>query len=196
MNNIKKFKSQEDYVINITDDNVTNIIGTKGSGKTTNTKKYIEDDDYIVINCDRLFDLPSFEIEDKELSNIKEMLKEKYGSISEDNFKELYNSIIEYILKKKKNAIIEGNVIQDLPIESLKGKVIVKRTAIFKSYMRAVKRDFKNPYFLKLEKENHKYLYKFTRLKKIAKRRTSIFKQGKEINEKIEELNNISAMKK
>ena len=52
-----------------------------------------------------------------------------------------------------------------------------------KSFIRAIKRDYKNKYFLDLEKKKHKYLYKLTRLFKITKRRTSVFKQKKEIEE-------------
>ena len=55
MSKIYLFKDQEDYIKDLTDDNIINVIGTKGSGKTTSSLKYIDDDDYIVINCDRLF---------------------------------------------------------------------------------------------------------------------------------------------
>ena len=61
------FKDQEDYEKILTKDNIINIIGTKGSGKTTSSQKYINDD-YIVVNGDRLLELPSNEKEDKELS--------------------------------------------------------------------------------------------------------------------------------
>jgi hypothetical protein len=36
-----------------------NLIGTKGSGETITSLQYIHDNNYIVINCDRLFELPS-----------------------------------------------------------------------------------------------------------------------------------------
>lgn len=78
------FKDRNDYIIDLTDDNIVNVIGTKGSGKTTSTLKYINDDDYIVINCDRLLELPSEEIEDKELKPIRDMLKGKYEKIEEN----------------------------------------------------------------------------------------------------------------
>jgi len=52
------FFDRKDYIKKITDDNVLNIIGLKGSGKTINSFKYINDDDYIVVNCDSFFDLP------------------------------------------------------------------------------------------------------------------------------------------
>ena len=38
---MKKFKDQEDYEIVLTDDNIINVLGTKGSGKTTSSLKYL-----------------------------------------------------------------------------------------------------------------------------------------------------------
>jgi hypothetical protein len=184
VNKIYLFKDQEDYIKDLTDDNIVNVIGTKGSGKTTSSLKYIDDDDYIVINCDRLFELPSTEKEDKELANIRKMLNDKYGKLNmNDDFTNCYNDIVEYILNKNKKGLIEGNVIQNIDPKQLKGKIIIKRTASYKSFKRAVKRDYQNEYFMNLEKEKHKYLYKLTRLYKIRKRRKSVFKQAKDIEQ-------------
>ena len=184
MSKIYLFKDQEDYIKDLTDDNIINVIGTKGSGKTTSSLKYIDDDDYVVINCDRLFELPSTEKEDKELANIRKMLNDKYGKLNmNDDFTNCYNDIVEYILNKNKKGLIEGNVIQNIDPKQLKGKIIIKRTASYKSFKRAVKRDYQNEYFMNLEKEKHKYLYKLTRLYKIRKRRKSVFKQAKDIEQ-------------
>ena len=184
MSEIYLFKDQEDYIKDLTDDNIINVIGTKGSGKTTSSLKYIDDDDYIVINCDRLFELPSTEKEDKELANIRKMLNDKYGKLNmNDDFTNCYTDIVEYILNKNKKGLIEGNVIQNIDPKQLKGKIIIKRTASYNSFKRAVKRDYQNEYFMNLEKEKHKYLYKLTRLYKIRKRRKSVFKQAKDIEQ-------------
>ena len=40
---MKMFKDQKDYEKILTKDNIINIIGTKGSGKTTSSQKYIND---------------------------------------------------------------------------------------------------------------------------------------------------------
>ena len=186
---MKLFKNQEDFERKLTDDNIINIIGTKGSGKTTLSFKYIDDENYIVVNCDRLLELPSNEKEDKELSNIRNMLNEKYGNF--DNFTCCYSDIVKYILDKDKYGLIEGNIISDIDPLLLKGKVIVKRTAVFKSFIRAIKRDYKNDYFMNLERKKHKYFYKLTRLYKITKRRRSVFKESKRIDKIIEILNKI-----
>ena len=189
MSKIYLFKDQKDYIKDLTDDNIVNVIGTKGSGKTTSSLKYIDDDDYIVINCDRLFELPSNEKEDKELTNIRKMLNDKYGKLNMNNdFTNCYNDIVEYILGKNKKGLIEGNVIQNVDPTILKGKIIIKRTASYKSFKRAVKRDYQNEYFMNLEKEKHKYMYKLTRLYKIQKRRKSVFKQAKDIEQIMDKL--------
>lgn len=189
MSKIYLFKDQKDYIKELTNDNIVNVIGTKGSGKTTSSLKYIDDDNYIVINCDRLFELPSTEKEDKELTNIRKMLNDKYGKLNmNDDFTNCYKDIVEYILNKNKKGLIEGNVIQNIDPKQLKGKIIIKRTASYKSFKRAVKRDYQNEYFMNLEKEKHKYLYKLTRLYKIRKRRKSVFKQAKDIEQIMDKL--------
>ena len=189
MTKIYRFKDQDDYIKKITDDDIINIIGTKGSGKTTSSLKYMDNNDYIVVNCDRLFELPSTEKEDKELNTIRKMLKNKYESLKiDDDFTNIYNDIVVYILNKNKKGLIEGNSIQNINPTNLKGTVIIKRTSAYKSYKRAVKRDYQNEYFMNLEKEKHKYIYKITRLYKIKKRRKKIFKQSKEIENIIRQL--------
>lgn len=189
------FFDRKDYIKKLDDDNVVNIIGTKGSGKTTSTLGYIKNDDYIVINCDRLFEMPmdNFE-EDKYLSKIKDILKKKYGKIYEGKeFLNCYNDILEFIVSKKKKALIEGNVIYDIkPISSLKGTIIVKRTGIIKCFIRTIKRDYPISYYLNQEIEKHgKTLGRFFRLKNIIKRRRNIFKTYHEIENIIDELDNI-----
>lgn len=185
-------KDRKDYIKKLTDDDVVNVIGTKGSGKTTSTLKYINDDNYIVINCDRLYEMPiDNDIEDKYLSEIRSLLKKKYGKIYEgEEFINCYNDILNFITKKKKKALIEGNVIYDIkPITQLKGTIIVKRTGIIKCFIRAVKRDYPNKYFLNKEIEKHgKILGRFCRLKNIIKRRKNIFKIYHEIENIIDEI--------
>lgn len=194
MNKLYLFKDQDDYVKELTSDKVINVIGTKGSGKTTTSLKYIEDDDYIVVNLDSLFDSPGANEKDPELPKIRDMLIKKYGYLQDGyDFINYYNDIVEYAKKKNKTLLIEGNSIEDLDPKDLKGKIIVKRTGVFKSFKRSVKRDYKNEYFMNLEKEKHKYFYKLSRLYKITKRRKKIFKQYKNIEnviDKIEKYNN------
>ena len=186
------FRDRKDYIKKMTNDDVINVIGTKGSGKTTSTLKYINDDNYIVINCDRLYEMPTDKVvEDKYLTEIKDFLKNKYGKICEgEEFVNCYNDILDFIKSKKKKALIEGNVIYDIkPITLLKGTVIVKRTGIIKCFVRAVKRDYPIKYFMNQEIEKHgKILGRFYRLKDIIKRRKNIFKIYHEIENIIDDL--------
>ena len=190
--NLYMIRDRKDYIKKLTDDDVINVIGTKGSGKTTSTLKYINDDDYIVVNCDRLYDMPTDKIvEDKFLIEIKDMLKKKYGKICEgETFINCYNDILDFIKKKDKKALIEGNVIYDIkPITSLKGIIIVKRTGIIKCFIRTIKRDYPIKYFLNQEIEKHgKLLGRFYRFKNIVKRRKNIFKIYHEIENIIDDL--------
>jgi len=189
MSKLYLFKDQDDYVKKLTDDKVINVIGTKGSGKTTSSLKYIEDDDYIVVNLDSLFDSPGANEKDKELPKIRDMLIKKYGYLQDGHdFTSYYNDIIDYVKKRNKTLLIEGNSLEGMDLKNLKGKVVVKRTSVFKSFRRSVKRDYKNEYFMNLEKEKHKHIYKLTRFYKITKRRKKIFKQYKNIEAIIEKL--------
>ena len=54
-------RDRDDYIKKLSDDNVINVIGTKGSGKTSSALKYISDSDYLVINCDNFYDMPVFD---------------------------------------------------------------------------------------------------------------------------------------
>lgn len=189
------FRDRSDYIKNISSDDIINVIGTKGSGKTTSTNKYIENDNYIVINCDRLFDMPTDNnIEDKFLSEVRALLIKKYGIVYTGNkFNKCYEEIINFAQKHNKKLIIEGNVLYDIDsITNLKGTVIVKRTGVLKCFCRAVRRDYPISYFLKLEIDKHgPILGRISRLKNIIKRRKSIFKEYHRIEKNIADLERI-----
>lgn len=186
---INWFTDKNDYEKILSNDEVINIIGSKGSGKTTLSLKYFNNPDYVVINCDRLLEL-SGDKEHEELSKIRDVLKHKYRVIEEnEKFLKQYLDIIDYVRSKKKKAVIEGNILQEIsPITNLKGKVIVKRTSKIKSFIRAVKRDYKNEYFMKEEIKKYGVFGKVTRFFKVIKRRKKIFKQIKKVENIIEEL--------
>lgn len=180
------FKDKYDYEKRTTKDEVINVIGLKGSGKTTLSNKYINDNNYVVINCDKLLEIGEFK-EDNDngtLNELKDILISKYGSIKQGKeFINCYNDIVNHILSKDKKVFIEGNVLQDIEsVLLLRGKVIVKRTAVFKSFTRAVKRDYHNEYFMKMEIDKYGKFGKIVRLYKVIKRRKKIFKEARGIN--------------
>ena len=65
------------------------------------------------------------------------------------------------------------------------------RTGIIKCFIRTIKRDYPNRYFLNKEIEKHgKIIGRFSRLKNIIKRRKNIFKTYHEVESIIEKLEN------
>lgn len=72
MSKLSLLIDKKDYIKRITEDDVVNIIGLKGSGKTTSVVEYLNDDSYIVVNCDALLELPeNNRKEDKLLFEIR-----------------------------------------------------------------------------------------------------------------------------
>ena len=177
---------KSDYEKKVTKDEVVNVIGLKGSGKTTLSNKYINDNDYIVINCDKLLEIGEFKEDNNDgiLKEIKRLLISKFGNIKDGrDFIDSYNEIINYAFLNGKKLFIEGDALQDIEdISLLKGLVIVKRTAVFKSFIRAVKRDYHNEYFMKMEIDKYGKFGKIVRLYNVIKRRKKIFKESIEIN--------------
>jgi len=182
------FKNQKDYEKVLTKDNVINVIGTKGSGKTTLSKIF---KNHLIVSTDELLEIGENKFSNNtEITEIKEILKTKYKKIEDNqNFINCYNDIVNYATSKNKNLLIEGNAIDNIkPITKLKGKVIVKRTPIFKCFIRTIKRDFNNEYFMTEERKKHGKLAPVIRLFKVFKRRIKIFRQYKNIQKLIEEL--------
>ena len=137
------FKDKPDYIKKITDDEIINVTGSVGSGKSTYGRKYRNNNDYIVISLDSITsDKDPYTMND-EILELRNILSKKYNNLSEFNY---YKEIISFIKTKNKKGIIEGGSIANLKdISTLKGTVIVKRTARIKCYYRAAYRDFKNP---------------------------------------------------
>lgn len=177
------FIDKKDIEKNLTKDPIINIIGLKGSGKTTLSSKYINDNKYLVISTDRLYSMPTDEKDTKDLELVRKQLLDKYKEIpNNESFIDCYNDIVDYAIKSNKILIIEGNALNNISINQLKGKLIIKRTAVTKCFIRSIKRDYNNTYFMNLEKEQHPRIYKLTRLYKLAKRRSKIFKEKDIIN--------------
>lgn len=187
-NKIHLFRDREDYIKELTKDNVFNVTGEKGSGKS-----YFgisKEKDYIVVHLDPVFTPEASE--DSEYSKeIREYLIDKYGEITDSEFSKYYKDIIKYLDKYNKIICIEGGSIAEVEdLSILKGTVIVKRTGIFKCFIRVINRDYHNKYFMDLEKKKHKYFYKIVRLRNVIKRRKKIFKSYHLIEDFIKKLDN------
>lgn len=158
---INLFNDKEDLIISISNDNILNITGMSGSGKSTLSKEILKNGEYEYIKLDWFF---GYGYDKKYMpSKIKDIIRnlhDKYPEIREKSFfrwgnNKKYNIIIEQRYCKylpifynfivndiNKNLIIDGVQLYDyLDIMDLKGKLIIKRTSLFKCYIRAFKRD-------------------------------------------------------
>ncbi|MBE6160252.1 MAG: hypothetical protein E7157_04310 [Lactobacillales bacterium] len=133
--------NKEPYEKIITNDKIINITGESGSGKSTYSKKYLNDDNYIVIDTDEI--IGNRPTNNKYCLEIRKLLIEKYGNnipnICED-FNTIYNDILEYYKDTDKYLIIDSAQFRNLDVNLLKGKIIIIRTCIDECYNRVINR--------------------------------------------------------
>lgn len=139
------FKDKPDYIKKISDDDIINVTGSVGSGKSTYGRKYRNNPNYIVIGFDSISSDKDPYTMNKEILELREILLKKYNDLTLDEMN-YYEDIVNFIKSKNKKGIIEGGHITHVDdISKIKGTIIVKRTARFKCYYRSAWRDFKNP---------------------------------------------------
>lgn len=149
MSKISLFKDKPDLIVKITNDNITNVTGSVGSGKSTYSRKYRDNKDYIVIGLDSLYDDNDPNTLNDDIKELRKILIKKYKKLEKDEML-YYNDMIEFILSKNKKGIIEGGHLMHMKnISDFKGTVIVKRTPRIKCYLRASLRDYRNPVWRK-----------------------------------------------
>ena len=143
------FKDKPDYQKKITNDEIINVTGCVGSGKSTYGIKYHNNSDYIVINFDSISSDSESKTLNKDVLELREVLLKKFNSLKLDEMN-YYSTIIDFIKSHNKKGIIEGGHLTHVKdISDFKGTVVVKRTARFKCAYRIVLRDIKNPYYRK-----------------------------------------------
>jgi len=139
-------------------------------------RKYKDNNKYIVIGLDSVLGESDPETRNQHALDIKKILLEKYGDKSELSSKYItkyYEDIIKYIKDNNKIGVIEGGSVGNIDlIGKLKGRVIVRRTAKIKCYIRAVIRDCKNPDWL----AGLSFAGKLKRYIHVAIKRTEIFR--------------------
>lgn len=174
--------SKEPYEKVLTKDNVINVTGQSGSGKSTYTTKFMDDDNYIVIDTDEI--RIDKHTNNKNCIEFRNHLKEKYGedipTLSE-NFDTIYNEILDYYKEINKTIVIdcaEFHSVKDINI--LKGKVIIIRTCIDECYKRCIERYIKTHPNSSIEE-----------IEKYKKRKSSIYKWYKGSNEFIKRIDKI-----
>lgn len=139
---ISRFVSKEPYMKKITNDNIINITGESGSGKSYYSQKYMNNDNYIIVDTDLIFSNNS--CNNIYINELRELFKDNDKSILMENFDNCYEKIINCLKKYNKIIVIDSAQFRNIKdIKKLKGKLIVIRTSIETCYTRAIER-FKN----------------------------------------------------
>lgn len=146
-NRVKVFIDKKDMEVVCTNDNIINITGMIGSGKTTLANKYRNNNAYIVISLDCLYRGQDKENMNKETIKINKILKKKFpNQDNEQYFKKYYQEIMNYIGSSNKSItyVLEGqHIYRYLNLSDIKGKLIIKRTCLVKCWKRSIVRHMK-----------------------------------------------------
>ena len=134
---------KEPYIKKLTDDNVINLTGQSGSGKSTYALEHFNSDDYLVIDTDDIFSDNRFENSVGINHELGEYFRNKYSTLPNcgDDFDLIYTEILDYCKKYNKTIVIDCaqfHCIKDISL--LKGTIIVIRTSIDNCYNRAIER--------------------------------------------------------
>lgn len=184
---INKFIDKEPYVKELTSDNIINLTGQSGSGKSTYASNYFDSDNYLVIDTDEVFSDKRYNKSkgiNRELGSYFRMRYEVLPSLSDD-FDSIYEEILSYCKKYDKTLVIDCaqfHCIKD--ITKLKGTMIIIRTCINNCYERCI-----NRYKLDHPDASKEELSSFMERKK------AIFKWYKYSNEFIEKINSLRLKK-
>lgn len=136
---ISRFIDKEPYIKKLTNDKVINITGESGSGKSYFSNKYLNDDNYIVVDTDIVFsDKPS---DNKESLEIRDLFKNKPKDYLFTDFDEFFTKTLEYFKNTDKTIVIDSAQYRNIKNCSiLKGQIIVMRTSIETCYERVLNR--------------------------------------------------------
>ena len=177
--------NKDPYEKVITNDNIINITGESGSGKSTYTQKYLSNDNYIVIDTDEIFgNRPT---NNKNSIEIREFLVNKYSDSIPDiceNFNVIYAEILNYYKNTNKTLVIDSAQYRNLKtvedIKLIKGKIIIIRTCVNECYNRVINR-------WKTIKKN----YTEDELKSYKESKKGMYEWYKSLNEFIEKIDQI-----
>ena len=145
---ISRFIDKDIYTKMLTSDRVINITGESGSGKSYYSKRYMNDDNYVVIDTDVVFG--NAQANNKYEEELHNKVHTKFGSDNHvlcTNFDECYLYMLECLKDINKTIVIDSAQYRNVnDLDILKGKIIVVRTSIETCYQRCVNRyKEKNP---------------------------------------------------
>lgn len=140
------FIDKETLKKKITNDNIINITGESGSGKSTYTQKYLNSDNYLIIDTDTIFS--NGKVHNRYEAELKEIFSKKYSSEWKDrkekfleNFDYCYEFILKYLENETKTIVIDTAQFRCMKdISKLKGELIIIRTAVDNCYNRCIQR--------------------------------------------------------
>lgn len=157
---ISFFKNKEDIELIFTDDDIINITGIMGSGKTTLAKTIANKSKRELIVFDWMFGrslgnrpvkieklLKKFEKQYPETVD-QQIFKSNNSRDNEIEIQKYAGIIYEFVLKNiELPMVIEGqHLYKWMNYNKLRGKIIIKRTSFLNSYIRAFKRDVSRLY--------------------------------------------------
>ena len=180
--------SKEPYIKQLTNDNIINLTGQSGSGKSYYAKENFNSDEYGIIDTDDILSDKRFNSSLGLNKKIGEYLREKYSELPNlsDDFDLIYNEIINYCKDINKTIVIDCaqfHCCKDINI--LKGKIIIIRTDIDTCYNRAISR------WLESHKQNN-WDYTEEELNAYKDRKKKIYLWYKGTNEFIRKIDNLN----
>lgn len=177
--------SKEPYIKQLTNDNIINLTGQSGSGKSYYAKKHFDTDKYEIIDTDEIFSDHRYKDSKGLNRELGKYFREKYEVLQNlsDDFDLIYNEILNYCKNINKILVIDCaqfHCCKDISI--LKGKIIIIRTDIDTCYKRTIDRWL----------ENHKNInYTADELNAYKKRKENIYKWYEGSNEFIKKIDSI-----
>lgn len=184
---ISRFVDKKPYIKKITDDNIINLTGQSGSGKSYYAKEHFDNEEYVIVDTDEVFSDKRF----SETSGINKelgiMFREKYKELPTlaEQFDMIYEDILDYCKNIDKTIVIDCAVFHYIKdINKLKGTVIVIRTCIDTCYKRTISRWIENH-----KKQNLDYTEE--ELEKYKNRKKGIYSWYNGSNKFLENIDNL-----
>lgn len=181
---ISVYVSKEPYIKELTKDNIINLTGQSGSGKSYYAKENFSSEEYEIVDTDDVFNEKRFNVSTGLNRRLGEYFRNKYTELPNlaDNFDLIYDEIINYCKESNKTIVIDCAQFHCCKnISVLKGKIIVIRTDIDTCYNRAISR------WIETHKQ-HNWDYTEEELNAYKDRKKAIYKWYKYSNEFIEKI--------